>query len=656
MLALAAAQALVYGTLCFLKFRHYLYTDFDLAIFAHAETGLRHGTLYESIGAMPWLGGHVALVLFLLAPLWLLAPHPLTLLAVQAAGLALGAVPVHRLAKRETGNETAALLCAAAYLLYPAIGYSALFEFHPETLATPALLFALEAMRAGRLRATLLWSAFAMTTREDVALVVLGMAALAAFRRERRAWFAGSLAAAAIASLVISFAIVMPAFGSGQTDYAQMYGRWGASLREVAGAALRDPLRVAGELFGTPGDPADSMAKRLWWLHMLLPLGFLPLLAPGLLLPALPVVLEHFMSSRPSAHSIVFHYTSLLTPFFAAAAVLGLARAARRLGGANGRNAGRIAAALGGLAFAGALLSQVLFGPVAGLGIWQGMGRPGMLVPDSYERTLAAHRDRMMARVPKRGDVVAGFEFLTRFTDRLGLHSLHHFIGGRYTFSTRRYEVPRGVTAVIADLGRGTLFKHVDDGTAARWRELIAANALAPVASADDLVLWSSRALESSASNDTTVLWSVAEPRTPRARPVVYDGEVAFMGSEADTSVVAAGGLLPLRTYWRRVAPTQRFHLTEFVLVDSGNRPQFQLWRYLGYTLHPAAEWPEGTSVCETYRLAIPPDLAPGRYHLGTRLWWRRAGQGVCVADDPAIQAEQGFVPVSNFEVVAPVR
>lgn len=650
MLALAAAQALVYGTLCFLKFRHFLYTDFDLAIFAHAETGLRHGTLYESIGAMPWLGGHVALVLFLLAPLWWIAPHPLTLLAVQAAALALGAVPVHRLARRETGSETAAVLCAAAYLLYPAIGYSALFEFHPETLATPALLFALEAMRAGRPRATILWSAFALTTREDVALVVLGMAAVAAFRRERRALFAGSLAALAIASLVVSFAIVMPAFGSGQTDYAQMYGRWGASLREVAGAALRDPLRVLGELFGTPADPADTVAKRLWWLHMLMPLGFLPLLAPGLLLPALPVVLEHFMSSRPSAHSIVFHYTSLLTPFFVSAAVAGLAGAARRLSGGNVRRAGSVSATLGAVALAGALLSQVLFGPVASLGVWQGMGRPGMLVPDSYERTLAPHRDRMMARVPKRGDVVAGFEFLTRFTDRLGLHSLHHFIGGRYTFSTRPYQVPHGVKTVIADLGRGTLFKHVDDGTSARWRELIASNGLAPVASADDLVLWAG------GTTDSTVLWSEGEPRRPRAHPVVYDGEVAFMGSEADTSVVPAGGLLPLRTFWRRVAPTQRFHLTEFVLVDAANRPQFQLWRYLGYTLHPAAEWPEGASVCETYRLAIPPDLAPGRYHLGARLWWRRAGQGICVADDPAIQVEQGYVPVASFDVVAPSR
>ena len=168
------------------------------------------------------------------------------------------------------------------------------------------------------------------------------------------------------------------------------------------------------------------------------------------------------------------------------------------------------------------------------------------------------------------------------------------------------------------------------------------------MASAGDLVLWARGA------RDTVALWSLAEPRAPRARAVLYDGEVAFLGSEQDATSAPAGGLLPVRTYWRRVAPTARFHLAELVLVDQENRPQAQLWRYLGYTQHPAAEWPEGASVCETYRLAVPRDLPPGRYHLGLRLWWRDAGQGVCVPDDPAVRADEGFVPVASFEVTAP--
>jgi uncharacterized membrane protein len=650
-LALAAGQAVVFGALCWIKYRHYLYTDFDLAIFAHAESNLLRGSLFESIGGMPWLGGHVSPVMFLLAPLWLVAPHPLTLLTLQAGALALGALPLHRMARRTTGSEPAALLLAAAYLLYPALGYTALFEFHPEALATPALIFAMDALHEGRPRAMLLWTTLALSTREDVALVVMGLALAAAIWRERRdarGLYVGGLAGLAAVSLLVSFGLVLPTFGSGATDYSQLYARWGGSFREVALSALRDPLRALGELFATPGDPADSAVKRLYYLQMLLPSGFLALLAPGALPHALPVLLEHFMATRLSQHTIVFHYTSLVTPFFAVAAVLGTARAARFAARRRGWPPARTALAVAAWALAGAVAAQVLYGPVANVGRLQAMGRPQLLVPDEYGRALEPHRDRLLARAPREGDVVAGFEFLPRFTDRAGLHSLHHLLAGHYTHSKRVYDVPRGVSTVLADLGAGSLFRYVDGGTAGRWRELIGANGLAPVASAGDLVLWASGA------RDTVALWSAAEPRAPRARPVVYDGEVAFLGSEQDGASVAAGGLLPLRTYWRRVAPTPRFHLAELVLVDRENRPRAQVWRYLGYTQHPAAEWPGGASVCETYRLAVPRDLPPGRYHLGLRLWWRDAGQGVCVPDDPAARADEGFVRVASFEVTAP--
>jgi hypothetical protein len=253
-----------------------------------------------------------------------------------------------------------------------------------------------------------------------------------------------------------------------------------------------------------------------------------------------------------------------------------------------------------------------------------------------------------MKRVPRQGDVVAGFEFLPRFTERRGLHSLHHFLSGHYTFSTRAYQVPRGVTAVIADLGDGSLFSHVNAGTSGRWRELLRENGLAPVEAADDLVLFAP------APREPIELWALAEPVLPRPRPVVYDGQVAYIGGEQGESVVQAGGVLPLRTYWRRVAPVDRFYLTEIVVADSTSRAVLQLWRYLGYTLHPVAEWPAGATARESFRLVIPPGLIPGRYFVGMRLWGRGATQAVCEADDPAVRAEDGFVTVARFHVIAP--
>src|SRR5690242_21935378 len=84
---------------------------------------------------MNWLGDHSSLVLFLLAPITALAPGAMTLLAIQSAALGLAAVPAFRLARRELGDERAALAFAAAFLLAPALQHANLYEFHPETLS-----------------------------------------------------------------------------------------------------------------------------------------------------------------------------------------------------------------------------------------------------------------------------------------------------------------------------------------------------------------------------------------------------------------------------------------------------------------------------------------------------------------------------------------
>src|SRR5207253_281314 len=83
---------------------------------------------------MNWLGDHSSLILIPLAPLYALLRDARMLLILQSCALAAGAWPVYRLARRELAREWAAACCAALYLLFPALQYSNLFEFHPETL------------------------------------------------------------------------------------------------------------------------------------------------------------------------------------------------------------------------------------------------------------------------------------------------------------------------------------------------------------------------------------------------------------------------------------------------------------------------------------------------------------------------------------------
>src|SRR5437870_1206704 len=89
--AMVLAYTAVYSACDTIAYRYYLYTDFDLALFAQAADGLLHGRLFSSIRGMAWPGDHSSLILFLIAPLYAVARSPLTLLVIQSAAQALGA-------------------------------------------------------------------------------------------------------------------------------------------------------------------------------------------------------------------------------------------------------------------------------------------------------------------------------------------------------------------------------------------------------------------------------------------------------------------------------------------------------------------------------------------------------------------------------------
>jgi hypothetical protein len=86
------------------------------------------------------LGDHFHPILILLAPIYRLFPSPLTLLIVQAALLALSAVPMTRLAVARFGTR-GGLAIGTAYGLSWSIQQAAGFDFHEICFAVPLLAF-----------------------------------------------------------------------------------------------------------------------------------------------------------------------------------------------------------------------------------------------------------------------------------------------------------------------------------------------------------------------------------------------------------------------------------------------------------------------------------------------------------------------------------
>ena len=143
-------------------------------------------------------------------------PPSRTLLVVQSAALALGVVPLWRIARRVANLRVgAAATLLVAYALYPAVQNLNLADFHPETLALPALLGrrATSGSRHWRSRSpcAACWSSLC---RADLGLVVAGLrpaprrAGRAARRRHHRGRRPGLDAASPCSS-------VQPAFGDG---------------------------------------------------------------------------------------------------------------------------------------------------------------------------------------------------------------------------------------------------------------------------------------------------------------------------------------------------------------------------------------------------------------------------------------------------------
>jgi uncharacterized membrane protein len=318
------AYATGFSALSVLRQRSFVTGRFDLGNMTQAVWSTAHGHLLEITtlrgDQLSRLGVHVDPILALFAPLWWLWPSPDLLLVVQAIAIALGALPVYRLAQRHLGSERAALGFALVYLLYPPVQWLTVDEFHPVALATPLLLWGIDLLDRGRPLAFAGVALLAVATKEEVGLVVALLGAWYWWRRRDRRGLV--LAAAGILASVIAIALVIPHYRHGHSAFYGRYSGVGGSPAGVLKTAVTRPWHLVATAFDGRGSS--------YLLDLLWPLAFLPLAAPLLALTALPELAINLLSATHTQTSIHFHYTGAILPALIAASVLGAGRLVRR--------------------------------------------------------------------------------------------------------------------------------------------------------------------------------------------------------------------------------------------------------------------------------------------------------------------------------------
>jgi len=134
--------------------RHALFqsTAFDLGIFDNGVYLISQGKEpYITFRELHILGDHAAWIFYPIALLYKLYADVHWLFALQAIALSLAALPTWYLAKLSGLKNSQANTIALVYLLYPLIFNINLFDFHPEVIAIPAILWAVLAARLNKL-------------------------------------------------------------------------------------------------------------------------------------------------------------------------------------------------------------------------------------------------------------------------------------------------------------------------------------------------------------------------------------------------------------------------------------------------------------------------------------------------------------------------
>jgi len=245
--------------------------DYDLGIWDQSVWLLARGHTFNTIRGLDVFGFHATPALVLFAPFSWLGAGPTFLNSVMAASVALGAVPVFRLARRLLDAEWPAVALAVAYLLHFSTQWMTHATFHPEVMAVTPLLCAWLAASEQRWRAFAWWAVLAVAWKEDVAVVVAMMGLVVAWRGERRRGLATFGAAVSWMALVVW--VIIPARSPAGTFYLGHYGHLGDGVWGLVDTAITNPTAILRWL-GT----SDAFG---YFRDLLAPYGFAPLLAPG---------------------------------------------------------------------------------------------------------------------------------------------------------------------------------------------------------------------------------------------------------------------------------------------------------------------------------------------------------------------------------------
>jgi len=328
---------LIFSTFSILRHLSSMYGDPDLGLLNQSfyTTAFCGKIFFNTFEGASHFCRHNSPIYFILLPFYILAPSLITLIILQTAAIAAGAIPVYLMARSRMG-ESAGNTFAILYLLYHPLHGVNYDPFHDLSFAIAPLLSAVYFYVVKRnFRICWLFLLLALMAKEDVSFTVSFFGLYLIYdgivsarsgiitpqQRQMNILHGALMVCTGFFYLLLSIYVIIPHFNPPYDSYnyfSERYGYFGKNIVEVIQSILFHPFRTLRYLLVWP--------KVSFFLETLAPLAFLSLLDLPLFLVATPTYAIDLLSGFSAMHNSGSRYPSLLIPFIFASAIMGLSK------------------------------------------------------------------------------------------------------------------------------------------------------------------------------------------------------------------------------------------------------------------------------------------------------------------------------------------
>lgn len=319
-LALFVIAYIAYFTLAsFLRYNNFFTGRFDLGNMDQTVWNTIHGRLFQTTDPngtfiISRLAYHADFMLILLSPFYLIWQDPRTLLFLQSFALGIGAIGVYFVAKEILKNKFISLSFAIAYLVYPAINYANLYDFHTVTIAVPIFFAIWYTLLKKNYFLTTLLLLLVGTAKEEIWAIVGLFGILFLWKKQYIYGIATIIAGFGLFYYLFWHAI--PSVHGAQHFALSYFSEFGKTPTQVITNIILSPLKTLSLIFGK--------GQLMYLLQLFGPVAFLPLAGLPLLIFAAPDLAISLLSKDPQLHTIYYHYGAVPTPFIFIASIYGI--------------------------------------------------------------------------------------------------------------------------------------------------------------------------------------------------------------------------------------------------------------------------------------------------------------------------------------------